>query len=228
MENYHSILDQVDKLLDLSGIHGEFKEEMIDHYMSEYESQIAEGISPHLAARSVYQQIAESGLKPKKTIKFDKQLLILSILAVIISGITFYLSLPHQPPQTLPFKDYKEEQLTASFGNRCHPIKNTDVFHKGIDLKAPLGQEISSPLKGVVKEVGYSNGRGNYVVITHNKVYSTAYSHLANIHVVEGQKIKSNETIGFVGITGLSTGPHLHYEVWKNDKPVDPIPYLKP
>ena len=128
-------------------------------------------------------------------------------------------------PAILPvsFKDKNTHQVTSSFGYRMHPIYKTPKFHAGMDFTGTIGTPIYATGNGVVIESKFDKGYGRHVVIDHGFSYKTLYAHMDKILAKKGQKIKRGDVIGYLGNTGLSTGPHLHYEVRKNDKPIDPI-----
>jgi murein DD-endopeptidase MepM/ murein hydrolase activator NlpD len=117
-------------------------------------------------------------------------------------------------------------QLTSRFGMRTHPIYHITKMHTGIDLSAPSGTPIRASAGGEVVYAGWWGGYGNVVIIDHGGGISTLYAHCSAIYVRKGQSVSQGEVIAAVGSTGLSTGPHLHFEVRKNGKPVDPLGYL--
>ncbi|MGB9877463.1 MAG: murein hydrolase activator EnvC family protein [bacterium] len=117
-------------------------------------------------------------------------------------------------------------KLTSRFGMRTHPIYHITKMHTGIDLSAPSGTPIKAAAGGEVVYAGWWGGYGNVVIIDHGGGISTLYAHCSAIYVRKGQKVSQGEVIAAVGSTGLSTGPHLHFEVRKNGKPVDPLGYL--
>ena len=112
---------------------------------------------------------------------------------------------------------------TSGFGMREHPILQTMRAHMGVDYAAPVGTPVISVADGVVAESGFQGAYGNKVVIQHNAKQSTAYAHLSRISVRKGQTVKQGEIVGAVGSTGLSTGPHLHFEFRINGRHVDPL-----
>lgn len=119
------------------------------------------------------------------------------------------------------------ERLVSGFGFRIHPIYKTRRMHTGVDFLAPTGTPIYATGNGKVVEAERSNhGYGRMVVIDHGYGYETLYAHLSQIRVREGQEIKRGEIIGMVGNTGTSTAPHLHYEVIRNGRKVNPIDYF--
>ena len=128
-------------------------------------------------------------------------------------------------PAILPvsLKDKNTHQVTSSFGYRMHPIYKTPKFHAGMDFTGTIGTPIYATGNGVVIESKFDKGYGRHVVIDHGFSYKTLYAHMDKILAKKGQKIKRGDVIGYLGNTGLSTGPHLHYEVRKNNKPIDPI-----
>jgi len=119
----------------------------------------------------------------------------------------------------LPKNKYR---ITALMGNRRHPITKKRSFHAGIDLGAPLGTPVYSAMGGKVIQCSSSPGYGKIVVIQHKKGYKTKYAHLSKIRIKLGQRVSAQIPIGNVGNTGTSTGPHLHFEVLRNNKPIDP------
>lgn len=116
--------------------------------------------------------------------------------------------------------------LTAGFGNRVHPVYKNIEFHKGIDIANHNGTSVFASAYGKVTFAGWKNGYGNTVIIEHGYGYKTKYAHLKDIYVKTGTYVKRGQLIGTIGSTGLTTGPHLHYEVLVSDKPVNPWGYL--
>jgi murein DD-endopeptidase MepM/ murein hydrolase activator NlpD len=113
--------------------------------------------------------------------------------------------------------------LTSGFGMRYHPIHGGSRFHAGVDLAAPAGSPLKATLGGVVRAAGWSGGYGLLVTIAHGGGIETRYAHLSRLNVLAGQAIEQGEVIGYVGSTGSSTGPHVHYEVRSNGAPLDPL-----
>ena len=117
-------------------------------------------------------------------------------------------------------------RLSSGFGSRMHPIYKTIKFHAGMDFAAAPGSPVHASGDGQVTEVDIQQGYGKCIVVDHGFNYKTLYGHLQGFNVKVGQKVKRGDVIGFVGSTGgLSTGPHLHYEVRKNNIPLDPVNY---
>ncbi len=113
-------------------------------------------------------------------------------------------------------------QLTSGFGFRMHPILGYSRMHRGVDFAAGSGAPVLAAAGGTVRIAGWHGGHGNYVMIDHGKGLSTAYAHLSRINVRPGERVGQGERVGLVGSTGMSTGPHLHYEVWQNGRAIDP------
>lgn len=117
--------------------------------------------------------------------------------------------------------------VTSEFGTRVSPFGSGIEFHKGLDIATIMGNAVIATAEGFVMEAGYFAMDGNMVKIDHSHGFTTTYSHLANITVAQGTRIKRGQLIGYVGDTGRSTGPHLHYAVYINKVPVNPRRYLK-
>lgn len=127
-------------------------------------------------------------------------------------------------PAIQPVSNKDLKRMASGYGNRIHPIYKTQMFHAGMDFTSPTGTEIYATGNGVVVEVERSDrGFGNHVIIDHGYGYETIYAHMSEFNVRKGQNINRGEVIGYVGNTGTSTAPHLHYEVHKNGKPVNPV-----
>jgi murein DD-endopeptidase MepM/ murein hydrolase activator NlpD len=128
-------------------------------------------------------------------------------------------------PNTSPIKN--NTNISSYFGIRINPITKRKDFHLGIDIPVKIGTPVFSTADGLVINTKYDSVYGNKVTIKHNDIYKTIYGHLNNITVKEGEKIKKGYIIGASGNTGRSSGPHLHYEVIKNNNAIDPLFFLK-
>jgi len=120
-----------------------------------------------------------------------------------------------------------EGPITGSFGERIDPFNGEGSFHSGVDIGAMIGQPVVAPADGTVMFADFMGGYGRAVVIDHGHGVSTRYGHLKSFGVFPGERIHRGDTIGYVGDSGRSTGPHLHYEVRINDIPVNPHKYLR-
>lgn len=119
----------------------------------------------------------------------------------------------------------KFTRISSTFGGRRHPIHGSWRSHNGVDYAAPTGTPIHATADGVVKSIGGQRGYGNTIVLEHHSGYSTLYAHQSRFAsgLKKGDKVSQGQLIGYVGSTGWSTGPHLHYELRINNKPVDPL-----
>ena len=127
-------------------------------------------------------------------------------------------------PLASPIQNADEQ---SGFGNRIDPFSRHLAFHAGLDLAAPVGAPVFSTADGVVSSAGRDGAYGNKIDIEHGFGVSTRYGHLSRIFVSEGQHIKKGDKIGIQGETGRATGPHLHYEVRNDDKPMNPKKFLE-
>jgi len=116
--------------------------------------------------------------------------------------------------------------ITSGFGWRFHPILRKHIFHSGIDIAVPWGTPVRAADSGVILVSGWQGGYGNFVAINHGRGISTCYGHNSTLLVREGERVVKGQKISLAGSTGLSTGPHVHFEVRKDGEPVDPISYL--
>lgn len=117
-------------------------------------------------------------------------------------------------------------RLTSAFGWRRSPVTGRQNFHNGIDIAAPAGTPVRAAQSGQVTSAGYNNVYGNYIIITHRGGYSTLYGHLSTTLTRTGAAVETGEHIGAVGSTGTSTGPHLHFTIYRSGTAVNPINLL--
>jgi len=130
-------------------------------------------------------------------------------------------------PAIQPVSNRTLDRVASGFGYRIDPIYKTPKMHTGIDFTAATGTPIYATGDGTVKEAGYDNGGyGNNVVVNHGYGYASLYAHMQKVKVRVGDRVKRGEVIGWIGSTGKSTGPHLHYEVIKNGTKIDPIHFF--
>jgi len=174
-----------------------------------------------------------------------KKILVLPLAILLLSAFTnngardnfidkssFAASIENQSediPSIFPVKKLDGVEISSGFGMRVHPISKKKVMHNGVDIKAPEGTPVYATANGMVREIRSNHeegkGYGKYIIIDHSNGYSTMYTQLSKINVKEGQEIKKGDVIGLVGSTGISTGPHLHYEVMKDGENVNPENY---
>lgn len=249
--NSNRIEDRITDLLILTGISNEQTiEELTDHYLSHIEGEVKRGINLQKAIRETFQDIAniDASLFKLDEKKHDRKGLLFFLLTFI--GIAFYLSYPTQntvnknnispnidnikeevssisPPSGMPILQL-ELKVSSEFGMRLNPFRQQKESHKGIDIRAKVGTEVLSAGQGIVKEAGYREKSGNYIIIQHPGNYITKYYHLSHIEVAKNEKVDEGQLIGKVGNSGLSMMPHLHFEVLKNEVPVNPRNYISP
>jgi len=125
-------------------------------------------------------------------------------------------------PKGLPV----EGRISSPYGKRNHPMSGEVEFHSGLDVSANPGNPVRATADGIVSFSGWSGGNGYLVVLEHGHGFSTFYAHNKKNAVELGQKVKRDDVIGYVGTTGSSTGPHVHYEIWKDGKHVNPKQYI--
>ncbi len=116
--------------------------------------------------------------------------------------------------------------ITSTFGMRVHPIYNLTLLHQGIDISAEEGTNVQTTGDGIVAFAGYDKGYGQKITINHGYGYKTSYAHLSTLLVHQGQKVSRGDIIALSGNTGITTGPHLHYEIQKNNIKVNPTAYF--
>ena len=127
-------------------------------------------------------------------------------------------------PQVLPAS---LEYISSGFGFRVDPFNGAGAFHPGLDFRGPIGAPIYAAARGTVSFVGQRSGYGNCVEIDHGNGLITRYAHMSGFRTTIGKAVQPGEVIGLIGSTGRSTGPHLHFEVRINDRPVNPRPFLE-
>jgi len=127
-------------------------------------------------------------------------------------------------PSIAPVQGFR---LSSTFGEREHPILGGERMHKGLDLAVATGTPVLAPADGVVEKASWFSSYGTFIEIAHGGNMETRYGHLSGYNVVAGQHVHKGDVIGYVGSTGRSTGPHLHYEVRVDGQAVDPTPYMQ-
>lgn len=210
------------------------REELLDHLCCAIEEKMTSGNNFETAFHETLQSFGQQGLiqvqqhtidlLTKKTNFMKKMILlttamVLSILTISIANTVI------DPPSRYP--TLEKMKVTSTYGNRMHPVLKVKKLHMGIDFKMPIGTPIVATADGTVKQTAYhTKGYGTHIVLKHDDVYESKYAHLSKINVTEGQKVKKGDIIGYSGNSGASKKPHLHYEVRKNGKAVNPKSYL--
>lgn len=126
-------------------------------------------------------------------------------------------------PSRMPLEG---SRLTSNYGMRNHPVLGGRRAHSGVDLAAPTGTPVYATADGIVGRANWFSSYGLFIQIEHGANLQTRYAHLSKLAVADGQRVRKGDLIGYVGSTGRSTGPHLHYEVRVNGKAVNPMPYM--
>jgi murein DD-endopeptidase MepM/ murein hydrolase activator NlpD len=159
-----------------------------------------------------------------KEVNFAERLIDLEKMSYeqIYDRLTSIIDLRRHTPSIWPAHGY----ISSGFGYRRHPIKKYVAFHRGIDIANLAGTSIYATANGVVDFTGWQAGYGNYISIDHGYGFKTKYGHLLEILIEEGQEVKRGDIIATMGSSGVSTGPHLQYEVIVLNKPVNPISYI--
>ncbi|MFH1491122.1 MAG: M23 family metallopeptidase [Pseudomonadota bacterium] len=142
--------------------------------------------------------------------------------AELISFLETQKSLLAHTPSVWPTRGW----ISSGFGYRVSPFTNQKEFHRGLDISTRSSTPIIAPSDGIVTSAGVDYGYGNILSVSHGHGLITKYAHMAKILVKKGQSVKRGSVIGLVGMTGRTTGPHLHYEVHLNGVPVDPLRYV--
>ncbi|PAX51318.1 M23 family metallopeptidase [Brunnivagina elsteri] len=157
----------------------------------------------------------------------ESQLLVKSLQSLIGATNTTVTNTTNLSNGQIAFPTTKSAPLTSEFGWRKHPVTGDRRFHTGIDFGAALGTPIYAIAPGKVEFAGEKGGYGNTVIVNHGAGKSTLYGHASKLYVREGQQVVRGQMVAAVGSTGMSTGPHLHFEVRINGKPINPRPYLQ-
>ena len=127
-------------------------------------------------------------------------------------------------PSRVPVENF---HMSSEFGMRVHPVLGGRRMHKGVDLPSPIGTPVHATADGTVSRADWFSSYGLYVAIEHGGNIETRYGHMSRLNVAAGQHVHKGDVIGYVGTTGRSTGPHLHYEVRVAGEAVNPVPYMQ-
>ena len=208
------------------------EDEILDHFCCKVEEEMGSGQK----FIDAFQKVTASSFDEKQIqkVQTDTQLLnskktrFMKFTSSLAASITALLAIilftnASDAPSIKPFNQGERIRMTSPFGERMHPIKKKRMHHNGVDFAMPLNTPIMASADGEIVEVTESDtGYGNRVVVKHDEIYSSIYAQLSKSIVEEGQQVKKGEIIAYSGNSGSSTGPHLHYEVLKDGKPVDP------
>lgn len=191
--------------------------------LKESETQLKQLVS--LGSRSKILQnldTAESG-----SIDIDELKSQVAISMDTVKEIKSYLKKERATDLATPRGWPAEGRISSLFGNREHPLYGIRKFHSGIDISVPTGTPLHATADGVVSFSGRAANNGNITVIEHGLGYSTIYAHNTRNAFRAGQTVKRGDVVAYAGSTGASTGPHVHYEIWKNGQSIDPMPFIK-
>ena len=227
----------ISKELEKKGLReGILHAELLDHTCSSVEEKIDKGAPFPEALKKAIENFEENELnelEEKVTAIHDHKFNLMKKItwfgssmaatAMLISVFTQAQDAPTISPLEGGIK------VTSGFGMRVHPIHKEKIMHTGIDLRASTGTPVKATATGMVEKVIDQNeGYGKRIIIRHDAEYSTSYSQLSAFNVSEGDKVELGDVIGYVGSSGTSTAPHLHYEVIKNGEKVNPVAYMNP
>ena len=226
----HKNLQRVSAYLKSMALLPSVSEEILDHFSSEIERKMLQGFSFDDAFTSINNEFSQQEItyvsNNKKHLEIMGKVKTwgLPFAAVAVLSIGLLQSVSQTNPSWVnPIADEHNIKVASVFGFRTHPIYKTRKLHSGIDIVAEAGTPVNAVANGTVISVEYSEkGHGNAVLIEHEDGIQTYYAQLQDIHVKECQKVNSTEVIGTVGSSGLSTGPHLHFELIENGKKVNP------
>ena len=143
-------------------------------------------------------------------------------LALVRSGVERRRALALATPSIWPVTGW----LSSAYGNRRDPFTGGSDFHPGLDISSPQGEPVLAPADGIVSSANFSGNYGNLIVLDHGFGIITRYGHLSRFAVMNGQQVRRGDVIGFVGTTGRSTSPHLHYEILMNGQQTNPLRLL--
>jgi murein DD-endopeptidase MepM/ murein hydrolase activator NlpD len=224
---------------------GEMLEEMLDHYLSDIEWQRERQIPLQTATQNTFEKIRNTDFSHLRQKKKSSLPFVLASIFLLGFALYFQQSYLHtkkeeiveSPKEIKPdVKLIKEEKapdgwplkgdiapVASNFGMRMHPVLKSLKLHKGIDIRARAGAAVLATGNAVVKETGFGEKAGNYIILEHNGRFSSRYNHLSAIHVKKGDVVAKGAIIGEVGSTGASLGPHLHYEIIDSGAPIDPL-----
>jgi murein DD-endopeptidase MepM/ murein hydrolase activator NlpD len=181
-----------------------------------------------LADASGFSDVLRSLHNKVKTVAVNSSIseTLFSKMEITKKDIPFYASIP----STQPIQNSENSKLASGFGNRINPYHRGDHFHPGVDFSAPRGTSVNATGNGtvirVVKNSTLQAGYGNYVEINNGKGFITRFAHLEEVLVKQGQKISKGTPIGTVGTSGGTIAPHVHYEIIRDGKPVNPVHYM--
>lgn len=211
------------------------QEELLDHLCCAIERKMKLGASFQTAWQQTFSnysveqmratELETLNLLQSKSFFNMKKIIGLTMLFCLVTVSLLWSKQQQDPPEISPLK-INNPRLTSGFGERFHPILKAMKFHKGVDYACPIGTPIVATAAGEVVEVKTRKGYGKTIMIKHDDEYTSLYAQLSEFKVKVGQQVKQGDLIALSGNSGASTAPHLHYEVRKNGKHVDPERYI--
>ena len=225
---------------------GEFRAEILDHICSAIEYEMISGAPFDEAFQTTAQTFPIAGIRRGARLIHHRKYRFMHYMipTVIISLLVWQLptadrseamapfpdcvELIAEPPSGMPLAGYTELAGLPGYGKRIHPIFKREMLHRGIDFRARTGTPVLATGGGTIIESTFDKGYGNYILIKHDDTYHSFYAHLDENLVNQGDEVEKGAVIAKVGSTGISVGPHLHYEVRRNGSAVDPAPYCRP
>ncbi|GEM_PF-2150265 len=209
------------------------KNEMFDHWCTYVETHMNNGASFEQAYSKLKEEFGVNELKSieKTYLAYHQSSLWVgtlqragSMAAMLLFLVVAGVDAQKRPDISPVFDQYI---VSSAFGEQIHPITNKEIHHNGIDLRVPLNTPVRSTADGTVKTIKNSpKGHGLHIIIAHKDGYETLYANLSNVSVDAGQTVVKGEEIARSGNSGISSGPHLHYEIRLNQKPVNPKLYI--
>lgn len=208
------------------------KNEILDHICCMIELKMVDGLSFSEAFEDSLRAFEDEDFSTlKKTINhrnFKNRILhskaITTGIAACIFMFVFVVDAQDRPDINPVEADSK---ITSTFGKRMHPTLKVVKKHNGVDIRVPVGTEIKATASGTVEKLVETAAYGKYIIIKHGEEYSTLYATLSEYKVVVGQNVQKGQVIALSGNSGISTAPHLHYEVIKKGEKVDPAEYFE-
>lgn len=203
--------------------------EIIDHVCCQVEEHMKQGLDFSIAYSESLRAFNDEGFidlkkelnQPAKRI-WSKKIVTSGIAACILLFV--FVVDAQDRPEVHPLGS--ENRISSKFGMRIHPITKKEKFHRGVDMPTPIGTPIKVAATGFISEVKESKGYGKYVIVKHDEEFETLYATLSDVKVSVGDRVLKGEVIALSGNSGVSTAPHLHYEVLRNGKNVDPKNYF--
>lgn len=210
------------------------QEELLDHLCCAIEIKMDEGLPFAKATANVFEIFSEDEIEKiqqQTILSLNQKMMIMKqislfVLALMMLTFTSLWSFQQTPSPGNPFSE--NCKVSSHFGMRFHPILKEKMMHDGTDYAMPVGTEILATEDGIVKDAKVqSTGYGNVIHLEHAEFYETTYAQLSELKVKVGEQVKKGQVIALSGNSGASTAPHLHFEVKKDGKKIDPIIYLK-